>query len=207
MVAVVKGLKADARARAKVPAALSHYLQGSLIVSAWYPERDYNALITVLAASIDPKRVGGDVWAFFGRIGAQRDIGGDQSGVPASSRTDAAGIYRNFRAMDMHDIQGLLLRITKVWGLYHDSGRALYQRHPERANTVVYRVLDFHFPMRGLAELQTAYIVEYARLSGIALEGSLVRYSSDGELGCEWHLSVEPEPEKLRSIAGLPAGV
>jgi hypothetical protein len=204
LIPVVKGLKANPLARARVPAALSHYFESSVIVSAWYPERDYNALISVLAASVDAKQVGGNVWAFFGRVAAHRDIAGDQAAVPARSRTDAAGLYRNFRDVDANDVAGLLLRVTKVWSLYHDTGRALHLRHGQRVDTAIVRIVDFHFALRGLAELQTAYIIEYARLSGIVLEGSLARYASDLNSGCEWHFRVGSEPEKLRSVASLP---
>lgn len=207
LIAVVKGIKSNPRAEAKVPASLAHYLNDPVLLSAWYPERDYNALLALLAASIDAKAVGGDVWAFLGRVAAQRDIGGEQDNIPRRSRTESAGIYRKFRDVDVDDIAGLFLRASKVWTLYHDTGRVVYARHPERPDVVVERLVDFHFPLRGMADLQTAYMVELARLSGIELEGSLLRYSSDPSVGCEWTFRVPNDPEKLRSIERLPAAV
>jgi hypothetical protein len=76
-----------------------------------------------------------------------------------------------------------------------------YLESPVIVSAWYVRILDFHFAMRGLAELQTAYIVEYARLSGIELEGSLVRYASDPRSGCEWHFRVASPRSCARSLA------
>jgi hypothetical protein len=203
VVAVVKGLKANPQARACVPPHLAPYLEMPILATSWYPEKDYNALIMLLAASIDPKQVGGDVWAYFGRTAAQRDIGGDQSAVREASRIEKAGIYRNFRDIAAHDVAGLFLRMTKMWTLYHDSGRLFSTRHSDLPNVVVVQLHDFAFASQGMADLQTAYMVEYAKLSGFSIKGERVAYSPSG---CEWHYELASHPELERSMARLPAG-
>jgi hypothetical protein len=207
VVAIVKGIKANLRARAQVPADLISYMQVPILATAWYPERDYNTLITLLAASIDAKAIGGDVWAYFGRTGAQRDIGGDQRDVPERSRLENAGVYRNFRDIAKYDVAGLFLRITKVWSLYHDTGTMLYMRHHENSSVVVVRLQDFTFAVKGMADLQTAYMAEYAKLTGISMQGQCVAYSGSA---CEWHYELARHPEQEHSMARLapwhPAG-
>jgi hypothetical protein len=200
-VAVVKGIKANLNARMRVPAHLASYLQEPILATAWYPERDYHALVTLLASSVDPKQTGGDVWAYFGRTGAQRDIAGDQRGVPERSRLENAGVYRNYRDVAEYDVCGLFLRMTKVWTLYHDTGRLVYMRHRERPNVVTVRLHDFAFPVQGLADLQMAYMVEYAKLSGFSLKGERVSFSANV---CEWQYELTSHPELAQSMTRLP---
>src|SRR5688572_31793433 len=121
LVAVVMGLKGSPKATALVPEAQRHYLSDALLPSGWYPERDYNALLMALAESMDRASTG-DVWAYFGRAAALRDVAGEQSGIPARSRTENAGIYRNFRAGAADDVAGLCMRVAKIWTMYHDTG-------------------------------------------------------------------------------------
>lgn len=205
LIAVVKGIQASSRATALVPEALRHYLLDPILPSGWYPERDYNVLITTLANSVDRNAVA-DVWAYFGRAAAQRDIAGDQNVVPARSRTENAGIYRHFRATNASDVGGMFLRLSKMWGMYHDTGRVVYTRHPRAAHVVVSRLLDFKFPIRGMAELQTAFVVEYARLAGISLIGALEHFGG-GSHGCEWQYQVQASHETLASLASLSLDV
>jgi hypothetical protein len=201
LLAVVKGIKANPHARAQVSAHLVHYLQEPILVTGWYPERDYNALITLLASNIDPKQVGGDVWAYFGSTAAQRDVGGDQHAVPERSRLGTAGVYRNFRDVAASDVPGLFLRMTKIWTLYHDSGKMEYMRHRDKPEVGVVRLSEFAFPVHGLAGLQAAYMVEYGRLSGFTLRGLRTAPASNG---CEWHYELVGGAELLRSMDRLP---
>jgi hypothetical protein len=201
LLAVVKAIKVNPRARAQVPAHIEHYLQEPILVTGWYPERDYHALITLLASTIDPKQVGGDVWAYFGSTAAQRDVGGDQQAVPERSRLDTAGVYRNFRDVAESDVPGLFLRMTKIWTLYHDSGKMEYMRHREKPEVVVVRLSEFSFPVHGLAGLQAAYMIEYGRLSGFTLRGMRTAPTANG---CEWHYELVGDAELLRSMDRLP---
>lgn len=201
IVAVIKGLKTSPATRARVPAHLSSYLDETILATGWYPERDYNELIILLASIIDPKQVGGDVWAFFGRTAAQRDIGGDQREVPERSRLTNVGVYRNFRNIAEHDVSGLFARTVAVWALYHDSGRMVFMRHPSKPATVVVRLHDFSFPVPGLAHLQTTYLMEYARLSGFSVQGEHVTSWSNGS---EWHYHLADHAKLGESMGSLP---
>jgi hypothetical protein len=201
LLAIVKGIKANPRARKQVTAQLARYMDEPILATGWYPERDYTTLITLLASSIDPKQAGGDVWAYFGRTAAQRDIGGDQREVPERSRLDVAGVYRTFRDVDENDVPGLFLRVTKMWMLYHDTGKLDYMRHRERADTVIVRLSDFAFHVQELSNLQTAYMVEYGRLSGFSMRGERTAYSSTG---CEWQYQLSGSAELLQSMSRLP---
>jgi hypothetical protein len=202
LVPVIKGIKANARARVRVPAHLASYMEVAILATGWYPERDYNALIMLLATSIDAKQVGGDVWVYFGRTAAQRDIGGDQRAVPEASRLENVGVYRNYRDIAEYDVSGLFTRMTKVWSLYHDSGRLVHMRHREKANVVVVRLHDFAFPVQGMADLQMAYMVEYAKLTGVSMKGEQASHSLSG---CEWHYELASHPELESSMARVPA--
>jgi hypothetical protein len=203
--AIVKGLKASAKAAAAVPEAQRGYLSGAILPSGWYPERDYNVLLITLADSVDRNAVG-DVWAYFGRTAARRDVAGDQEAIPASSRTENAGVYRNFRAAQPNDVAGLCLRLAKIWSMYHDTGRVVFTRHARKSNVVVAKLHDFSFPVRGMADLQTAFSMEFAQLSGLELTGSLERFEA-GAPSCEWHYQVAATPEALSSLASLSPDV
>ena len=199
LVAVVKGVKASPKATALVPEAQRRYLSDALLPSGWYPERDYNALLLALADSIDRGAIG-DVWAYFGRTAARRDVAGEQADIPARSRTETAGIYRNFRNGSPDDLAGLCLRIAKIWSMYHDTGRVSFTRHRSTPGLMLGRIHDFQFPVRGMADLQTAFTVEFALLAGIQISGRLERFNEGGSI-CEWHYQVAATPQNLASLA------
>lgn len=200
LVAVVKALQGSPRAAAAVPEAQRHYLSAAILPSGWYPERDYNALIGALAGSVDRSTIP-DIWSHFGRAAARRDIGGDQEQVAVQSRTELVGIYRKLRGQP-NDIAGLCMRIAKIWSMYHDSGRVMFARHPRLPYALQGRLLDFQFPIRGHADLQTAFAIEFGRLSGIELSGKLERFG-EGTSGCDWCYQLTATPENLASVANL----
>ena len=205
ILAVVKGIKANPRAKTLIPELLHHYLAEPVLPSGWYPERDYNLMIELLARHVDRSAIPDDVWVFFGRTAAQRDIAGEQGHLPTESRTQTAGIYRKLRIENPRDLAGLFLRLEKIWGLYHDSGRLTVTRHPEHACTAIVRISGFRFPFRGLVDLQTGFMTEYARLVGVQLTGRMVRSVAAGLPFCEWHFRVQPSAESGASIGTLPA--
>jgi len=204
LVPVVKGIQANPRAETAVPDAQRGYLADKIMPSGWYPERDYNVLITLLAGVIDRSNVP-DVWAYFGRAAARRDVAGDQEAIPVRSRTENVGIYRNFRGGQPHDIAGLCMRMAKIWGLYHDTGRLSFSRHARKPALLVARLEDFQFPVRGLAELQTAYIIEFARLSGVELKGTLEHFAEGHAGHSEWSYQLPPTLENVAAMATLSA--
>jgi len=79
---VVVALKQRPDVRQIVPASLWKYFDEPVLISGWYPERDYWILIEALVKTIDPATVGGDAWRFFARFSARRDIAG-RDGKPS----------------------------------------------------------------------------------------------------------------------------
>jgi hypothetical protein len=204
MIGVVQALKSHRRARARIPAELLHYLDEPILASGWYPEDDYHVLLQLLADLTPAAAVGGDVWKFFGKVGAQRDIAGDQRAVHERSRTSAAGLYKRFAERGSEGIGGIFLRATKLWALYHDTGTFTALRSRDDPSVVVLRLTGFRFPSRGVVELQQGYMVEYIRLLGHTVEGRIRRASgADGGL-YEWEYRCARTPENLESLALLP---
>jgi hypothetical protein len=204
VLAIVEGLKATPQAQRHLPESLKHYLEDAILPSAWYPERDYNVLIEALALGVGRRVRGSDVWHHFGRLAAQRDIAGDQDEIPERNRVKTAGVYRNFRDNDPHDVAGMFQRVERLWRLYHDSGRLSVARAADDTCSVLVRIVDFHFPLRGLVDVQTGYIVEYAHLLGLQVEATLLRSVTDGHLFCEWRCSVERSAQHAAALAALP---
>jgi hypothetical protein len=205
LLAVVEGLKANPRAQQHVPESLRHYLSDPILPSGWYPEADYNVLIEALALGVERRVPGRDVWVSFGRLAAQRDIAGEQGEMPLRSRVKNPGVYRNFRDNQPSDIAEVFQRIGRLWRLYHDTGHFTVKRAENDPCTVVLRLLNFHFPVRGLIDLQTGYLVEYARLLGLRLESRVSRAVTSGDLFCEWRCSVERSPQHTAALSSLPA--
>jgi hypothetical protein len=59
---VVEALKAYPDRKRLVPEPLWKYFDDHIVISGWYPERDYFVLIEALAKIVDSKVAGGDVW-------------------------------------------------------------------------------------------------------------------------------------------------
>lgn len=201
---VVHGLKILPGGRDVVPEHLQHYLSDRLLPSAWYPERDYDELIQALAGLIPPESVGGDVWAYFGRAAAQRDLAGQQDTVSEGARIEAAGAYKRLMQGVSGGVAGLALRTMKLWGLYHDTGRITVQRSRGDDATMILRIVDFPFAVRGMIDLQMAYILEFGRLVKVPLHGKLTRATTDGDPFCEWEYRAERTPENVASLAQFP---
>lgn len=202
VLAIVEGLKATPAAQRHLPEALKHYLSEPILPSGWYPERDYNVLIEALA--LGTGRRGGDVWRTFGRLAAQRDIAGEQQEIPERQRVKTAGVYRSFRDKDSHDLAGMFQCLERLWRLYHDSGRLNVVRATDDRSSVLVRIVGFHFPLRGLLDVQTGYIAEYARLVGFRVDVRLTRSANAGDPFYEWRCSVEPTAQYVAALAALP---
>lgn len=200
LIPLVAGLKVHPGIRSELAPHLHRYLDEALLPSGWYPEKDYLALLEVCAAKMDPATVGGNVWTFLGRAAAQRDLAGDQDSVPPPSRTSSSGLYRQFVKAEPTDPAAFFSRARKLWQLYRDTGTLDLCR---RAGTdlVVLRLSGYQFAFRGLIEIQTAYFLEFARLSGLKLEGRSV--PTKGGV-TDWEFSLEPGPGIADWIATLP---
>jgi hypothetical protein len=201
---IVKALQ-SARGEAAVPEHLRHYLREQIMASAWYPEADYNVLLQVLATLAATDEVP-DVWALFGVTGAQRDLAGEQGLVREVNRLENVGVYRRFVGSETTSVATMFRRMVTLWSAYHDTGRIENEVSATDDCTVYMRVFDFKVPVRGIAELTTAYTCEYARLVGINMRGRVTRTTAEGAAYNEWEYIVERSPEAVLSIAELRHG-
>lgn len=199
---VVTALKAHPRGPQSLPAALRHYLQDPMVATEWYPESDLRGLLECLAGVLEQDGMR-DVWDYFGRTAAQRDLKGSQSAIPAERRVKKAGLYRPF-AGDEVTIGTLFLRTSKLWRLYHDAGTLLAGRSVSDECGVIVRLTDFDVPTPGLARMHLAYNCEYARILGINVTGHVARARYEGDQFTEWNYRCERTPSNLASLALLP---
>jgi hypothetical protein len=188
-----------------VPRNLWKYFETPMLVSGWYPERDYWVLIEALVKTIDPATVGGDVWRYFAKFSAQRDIGGQEVKATAGDVANHKGVYRHFASGGAADPEGFFRRATRLWGQYHDSGRFEIVGARHETNGVIMRLLGFVIPIEGFVRLQGYYLEEYGRLIGIELESVVTRSTTDGHPYCEWEHRLARTPATEAYVASLPA--
>jgi hypothetical protein len=204
LIPLVAALKSNPEYASVVPQSVSRYLREALMASEWYPEADYHVLLQTLAKLVRRPSVP-DVWQYFGKTAAQRDLAGEQTLVPVERRIDGAGLYRRFIGNEVTSAASLFQRVGHIWSMYHNTGRLTFHRHAQQEFVVLVRLRDFIFPARGVAEMQSAYFCEYARLVGIEVFGRLVRSSSDGDPLTEWSYTLKPTPDIAASLALLPS--
>ena len=99
---------------------------------------------------------------------------------------------------------GFFSRSAKGSQVYHDTGTMTVERSKVDDCTVIARLTGFQFPIRGLVDLQSAYLVEFARLMGIKITVRLRRSTAEGDPYCEWEYRVERSPAAVASLARLP---
>ncbi len=200
---IVAALKAQPDRKKLVPERLWKYFDDHILVSGWYPERDYFALLEAVAQTIDPQTVGGDVWRYFARFSVQRDIAG--TSVPGKLATDAKGVYRSFASVDGGDPEQFFRRAIKLWSQYHDTGTMQISGGRVRTNSVVIELLGFHIPVDGFARLQGYYLEEFGRLVGIEVESKVTRSTARGNPSCEWEYTLARTLASQAYVASLPA--
>lgn len=198
---VVQALKAHPLRDKVVPAPLHRYFDEHIVVSGWYPEKDYFVLLEALTKVLDAKVTGGDVWRYFARFSVQRDVAGSDStgGVSSKSR----GVYRNFGAATCDPAQ-LFRRGTKLWSQYHDSGTMRICGRRNLTGAVVMQLTGFHIPLDGFVWLQGYYLEELGRVVGVELSSRVTRSTARGSLYCEWEHLLSRTPESDSYIASLP---
>ncbi len=203
MLPVVVALKNHPDRERLVPKELWKYFDEHLLVSGWYPERDYFVLIEALVKTIDPGAVGGDVWRYFAKFSVKNDI----EGAPTEATAEAhnKGIYRRFAAVGASDPASVFLRANKLWSQYHDTGRMEVHGGRVEKNSVVSRLLGFHIPIEGFVRLQGYYLEEFGRVVGVGLESKVTRSTAKGDPFCEWEFTLERTPSTLAYVASLPA--
>jgi hypothetical protein len=201
---VVLALKQHPDRDKLVPRQLWKYFEEPILASGWYPERDYWVLIAALVKTIEPDAVGGDVWRYFARFSAQRDIGGQEVRATADDRATTAGVYRNFAAVDAADLKSFFRRATRLWSQYHDTGRMeIVGRLPE-TTAVVMRLSGFVIPIEGFVRLQGYYLEEYGRLVGIEASCSVTRSTANDDPFCEWQVHLPDSSAANAYVASLP---
>jgi hypothetical protein len=199
---VVTALKAHPRGPQSLPAALRHYLKDPMVATEWYPEDDLQALLRCLADVLERDGIR-DVWDYFGRTAAQRDLKGSQAAIPAERRVKKAGHYRPFAGNEV-TLATLFLRMSTLWTLYHDTGTLVTGRSASDECCAIVRVMDFSLPTPGMTRMHLAYTCEYAKMVGINLTGRVARALYDGDRFTEWHYACERTPQNLESLALLP---
>jgi hypothetical protein len=197
-------LKQHPDGRKLVPARLWKYFDEHLIVSGWYPERDYWVLIEALVKTIDPASVGGDVWRYFAKFSAQRDIGGQAVKATENDSSGSKGVYRNFASVDPGDPENFFRRATRLWSQYHDTGRMEVTGARPGGNGVVMRLSGFVIPMEGFVRLQGYYLEEYGSLVGIELTSSVTKSTARGDPFCEWEHRLSESAAANAYVASLP---
>jgi hypothetical protein len=199
---VVAALKAHPDRTRLVPERLWKYFDEHIVVSGWYPERDYFVLIEALAKTVDPKTAGGDVWRYFARFSVQRDIAGRE--VAGGAPSAAKGVYRNIASVDASDPEQFFRRAMKLWSQYHDTGMMQIRGGHVSTNAVVVELVGFHVPLEGFVRLQGYYLEEFGRLIGIAIESRVTRSTAKGKASCEWEYVLGRTPATEAFVASLP---
>jgi hypothetical protein len=204
---VVAALKAHPNGKSLVPMALGKYFDEHLLVSAWYPERDYFALLEALVKTIDARAVGGDVWRYFAKFSVQQDIAGGGPGGGGGAGTSAGagkGVYRNFGTSAVGDPEQLFRRGIKLWSQYHDTGTMRIAGWRPMTERVVMQLTGFQIPIEGFVRLQGYYLEELGRVVGVAVESTVTRSTARGHPYCEWELDLAPTPSSQAYVGALP---
>jgi hypothetical protein len=199
---VVLALKEHPDAKKLVPPHLWKYFDEHILVSGWYPERDYWVLIGALAKALGPATTGGDVWRYFAKFSAQRDIAGQPSRAATAANAAPVGVYRQFASVE--DPASFFVRATRLWQQYHDTGRMELAGGCTRTNTIVMRLMGFVIPMEGFVQLQGYYLEEYGRLVGIELVSTVTRSTARKDPYCEWEHRLARTPETEAYVASQP---
>jgi len=199
VIPVVAALKQHPDGRKLVPRHLWRYFDEHMVVSGWYPERDYWILIEALVKTIDPATVGGDVWRYFAQFSTKRDIGATNG-----SRTERQGVYRNFARAEADDPASFFRRAALLWSQYHNTGRMEIVGGRPETNSVVMRLVGFVIPIEGFVRLQGYYLEEYGRLVGIEVTSKVTRSTALGDKFCEWEHVIGRNPATEAFVASLP---
>ena len=201
---VILQLKSHPEREKLVPQNLWKYFDDHLLVSGWYPEQDYFALLQALVKTIDPKTVGGDVWRYFAKYSVQQDIAGsDGTGGPPTETK--GGVYRNFAASASGNPEQLFRRATRLWSQYHDTGTMHISGGRVRTNSVIVQLLGFHIPIEGFVRLQGYFLEEFGRLLDVELDSRVTRSTARGNALCEWEYTLARTPASEAFVASLPA--
>ena len=205
MLPIVAALKQRPDCRGLVPRELWKYFDEPLLTSAWYPERDYWVLLSALVKTIDPQTVGGNVWRYFAKYSARRDIGGVDVNTDGPLKSASSGVYRNFAMIDASDPAHFFRRGVQLWSQYHDTGYMRILGGRRALNAVVVQLTEFVIPIAGFVELQGYFLEEYAALVGIQVASVVTRNTASGDAYCEWEYRLGRSPQTEAFVASLPS--
>jgi hypothetical protein len=197
---VIAALKAHPDRERLVPQHLWKYFDDHLLISGWYPEKDYFVLLEALVKTIDPKTVGGDVWRYFAQFSVKRDIAGIEAGGGGAPET--RGVYRSF-GRGTGDPAELFKRGVRLWSQYHDSGTMRISGGRPRTSSIFMQLTGFHIPLEGFVRLQGYYLEELGALVGVQLESTVTKSTARGSTYCEWEHTLAPTPESEAYVASL----
>lgn len=162
IVQCVKALRAmGPRAREVLPQSLHGYLNERVLVSAWYPESDYLALITALSKLI-PAPPGVDVWEHLGTMSAQHDL---------------TTIYRGM--LRGSDLLATVRATRELFRVYHDP--VTLDVHGE-GDLITLDVLDYASISAGHCRFVTAYMRTHVKMCldfDVAVTETLCRARGD----------------------------
>lgn len=130
-------------AKAKLALHLHSYLDERILVSNWYPEEDYLALVTALSQLLPSSM--GDTWEQFGRIAAQHDL---------------TTVYRS--TVRQRTLMGMLKAVRDLFHMYHDTGRIEISGDEARAQLDIF---DYASVSAGHCRFITSYMAEQLRMS------------------------------------------
>lgn len=204
MLPVVLALKHHPDRQKLVPPELWKYFDEPVLISGWYPERDYWVLVAALVKTIRPSTVGGDVWRYFAKFSAQRDVGGQEGTLPNSDKQGGVGIYRSFVDGDMTDPENFFRRALRLWTQYHDTGRMEIAGGRPEMNAVLVRLTDFVIPIDGFVWLQSYYLEEFGQLVGFDVTGTVRHSTANKEPYCEWQYVLGRNPATEAYVRSLP---
>jgi len=203
IVPIIQALRAnEAWARTAMPEALRHYLTDHINAAAWYADEDWLGLLRVLAKAIPPESAPEGPYVMFGRSAALRDVGDDQSEVPAAARTSTGGVYRQLASGKLDPI-ALARRVTTVWSLYHDTGLAEAKRDASRRNVIIYQLNDYPPVCREVFEINQGYIEEYGKLGSVPCKVLSIYETPNARDSWSMDVGFEASPENVASIAKL----
>jgi hypothetical protein len=182
-----------------VPKHLMKYFEQPVLVSGWYPNDEYFALLEILSNAFDRKTFGGEPWLRMGVTAAQRDIAGVEA-FEQEVHTTQEGVYKGYGATKS-GVEGFFQRAAKLWSQYHDTGHYETVGRVSGRNAVVRRMVGFHSTVVGYARLQGAYVEEFARQLGLEMSVTVLRNTAQGAPYSEWLCRLDASDETLAYVA------
>jgi hypothetical protein len=145
---------------------LHRYLNERILLSSWYPEEDFLALLHAQARILDTPAT--KVYEVMGAVGARYDL---------------TGVYKNL--LRPNDPAATLANGAVVWRNYHDTGDILSRSLGPRR--IFVEVRGYPFRDREFCRLNTGYFEEALKLSGaVSVACRHVNCTARGDDFCAW---------------------